>query len=252
MKSKNILVTGSGSGIGRAIADRLASEGHNIILNGRTKSKLIETQQQLQKYKVNTLIKSGDVSDSRFVEDMFKEIKNEWHTLNVVVNNAAVSGNPVNIIDVSEEDFHRVMDINFKGTWLINKFGARLMKRQRKEKPLRGKIINISSIAGREPMPKAGIYSASKAAAISLTKGLAKELAPHITANAVCPGYHLTPMYKNDPNLAESYSKAINMTPLLDRIGTPEDVAGVVSFLVTEDANYITGQIIGVCGGVII
>lgn len=252
MSSKNVLVTGSGSGIGRAIALRLASEGHNIILNGRTESKLIETSKMLQKFESKVLIKPGDVSNSSFIEEMFTEIKNEWQILHVIVNNAGISGNPVNIIDVPEEEFQKVMDINFKGTWLVSKFGAKIMKRQRKLKPLWGKIINIASIAGREPMPRAGIYSASKAAVISLTKGLAKELAPKITANAICPGYHVTPIYKDDPDLIEGYSKAINMMPLLDRIGTPEDVAGVVSFLVSEDANYITGQIIGVCGGVIV
>lgn len=252
MESKNILVTGAGSGIGQAIAIRLASEGHNIILNGRTESKLLETENLLEKFNVKVLKKVGDVADSKFVEKMITEIVEELELLHVVINNAGVSQNPAFIIDLSEEEMQRVMNINFKGTWLVCKYAAQRMKKQRKLKPLRGKIINISSIAGREPMPLEGIYSASKAAVISLTKGLAKELAPQITANTIAPGYHTTPMYKNDPKMAQDYWTSINMTPALKTIGTSEDVAGVVSFLVSEDSNYITGQVIGVCGGVII
>ncbi|MHA1147410.1 MAG: SDR family NAD(P)-dependent oxidoreductase [Promethearchaeota archaeon] len=250
--SKNILITGSGSGIGRAIAIRLAREGHNIILNGRTESKLIETKEILKKFNVEVIIKTGDVSASKFVKTMIDEIINELKTLHVIINNAGVSGNPSYIIDTPEEEYQRVMDINFKGTWLVCKYAAKKMKKQRKLKPLRGKIINISSIAGREPMPLEGIYSASKAAVISLTKGLAKELAPSITANVVCPGYHITPMYKDDPKMAEDYWQSINMIPALKKVGTAEDVAGVVSFLVSDDSNYITGQVLGICGGVII
>jgi len=252
MMSKNILITGSGSGIGRAIAIRLAREGHNIILNGRTESKLIETKEILKKFNVEVIIKTGDVSASKFVKTMIDEIINELKTLHVIINNAGVSGNPSYIIDTPEEEYQRVMDINFKGTWLVCKYAAKKMKKQRKLKPLRGKIINISSIAGREPMPLEGIYSASKAAVISLTKGLAKELAPSITANVVCPGYHITPMYKDDPKMAEDYWQSINMIPALKKVGTAEDVAGVVSFLVSDDSNYITGQVLGICGGVII
>ncbi|TXT59163.1 MAG: 3-oxoacyl-[acyl-carrier-protein] reductase FabG [Promethearchaeota archaeon] len=250
--NKNVLVTGSGSGIGQSIAIRLAKEGHNIILNGRTQNKLLETNKILEKYKVRTIIKSGDISKSNFVEQLIAEIRDEWEYLHVVINNAGISGKPSHIINISEEEFQTIIDINFKGTWLVSKFAAKIMKRQRKLNPLRGKLINISSIAGREPMPMEGIYSASKAAVISLTKGLAKELAPDITANVVCPGYHITPMYQDDPQLIKNYWNSINMIPALNKVGTAEDVANVVSFLVSEDSNYITGQVIGVCGGVII
>jgi len=134
----------------------------------------------------------------------------------------------------------------------VSKYAAKVMKNQRNLKPLRGKIINVSSIAGLEPMPGIGIYSCSKAALIALTKILAKELAPVITANAICPGYHITPIYKNDPNLIRNFWNAINMKPLLKRVGTAEDVAGIISFLVSDDSNYMTGQIISVCGGVVL
>jgi len=252
LNSKNILITGSGSGLGRAMAIRLASEGYNIILNGRTESKLIGTLEMLKEYNVKTFIKTGDVSDSKFVESMISEIIDDVELLHAVINNAGIRGWVGPILKISEEQAQEVMDINFKGTWLVSKYAAIKMNKQRKLEPLRGKIINVSSIAGLEPMPRVGIYSCSKAAIISLTKVLAKELAPNITANAICPGYHVTPIYNNDPNLIQDYCNSINMIPLLKRVGTAEDVTGLVSFLVSDDSNYMTGQIISICGGVIL
>lgn len=251
MNSKNILITGSGSGLGRGMAIRLASEGHNIILNGRTESKLVETNEILKKYNVKTMIKVGDVSDSKFVESLMSEIIEELDVLHVAVNNAAI-GRGGSIISMSEESMQEVIDINLKGTVLVSKYAARTMKKQRKLTPLRGKIINISSIYGLNPAPGSGIYSATKAAVISLTKTLAKELAPFITSNCVCPGYHLTPIYFNDPSLIKSAWKSMNMTPLIERVGTAEDVAGVISFLVSDDSNYITGQTLVVSGGAVL
>ena len=252
MNSKNILITGSGSGLGRAMAIRLAKEGHNIILNGRTESKLIETEKMLAQSNVKTTIKVGDISNSKFVESMISDIITEHKLLHVVINNAAIGGSGSFLLDVTEEKMQEIMDINFKGTWLVSKYTGRVMRNQTGLEPLRGKIINVSSVAGLEPSPWVGIYSASKAAVNSLTKTLAKELAPTITANAICPGFHLTPIYDNDPDKIREFWNAINMKPLLRRIGTPEDVTGLVSFLVSDDSNYMTGQIINICGGVVL
>lgn len=252
MNSKNVLITGSGSGLGRAMAIRLAKEGYNIILNGRTESKLIETKKMLDNFDIEILIKVGDVSDSDFVERMVLEIVKEQKILYGVINNAAIGGAAVPIIDITEAKMQEIMNINFKGAWLVSKYAAKAMIKQTELKPLRGKIINVSSIAGLEPMPSVGIYSCSKAAVISLTKALAKELAPIITANAICPGYHVTPIYKNDPNLIRNFWNMINMKPLLQRVGTAEDVTGLISYLVSDDSNYMTGQIISICGGVIL
>ena len=144
------------------------------------------------------------------------------------------------------------MNINFKGTWLVSKYAAKFMKTQEDLKPLRGKIINVSSFTGLEPVPGIGIYSCSKAAMNALTKVLARELAPTITANAICPGYHVTPIYNNDPNLIQNFWNMNNMKPLLKRVGTAEDVTGLISYLVSDDSNYMTGQIISICGGVVL
>lgn len=252
MDSKNILITGSGSGLGRGMAIRLASEGHNIILNGRTEKKLVETEEIIKKYNVKILKKVGDVSDSKFVESMISDIVDELDLLHIVINNAGISEKMGSIISKSEKSFQEIMDINFKGAFLVSKYAVKVMKKQRNLIPLRGKIINISSFAGLEPFAGISIYSASKAAMISFTKSLAKEFAPIITANAVCPGYHVTPIYKNSPELIRSVWTSVNMKPLLDRVGTAEDVAGLISFLVSDDSNYITGQTISVCGGVVL
>ena len=252
MDSKNILITGSGSGLGRGMAIRLASEGHNIILNGRTESKLVETNQMLKNYNVKTMIKTGDVSESEFVEIMIKDIISEFEWLHVTINNAGISGKGGPIIKTTEKNMQLIMDINFKGTFLVSKYTAKAMRRQKELHPLQGKIINISSITGLDPFPMAPIYSASKAAIISFTKSLAQQLAPVITANAVCPGYHITPIYQNSPKLIQTVWKSMNRPPLLDRVGTAEDVAGLISFLVSDDSNYITGQTISVCGGVVL
>ena len=252
MNSKNVLITGSGSGLGRAMAIRLAKEGYNIILNGRTESKLIETEKMLKEFNIKILIKVGDVSDSKFVKSMISGIVDEQEGLYAVINNAGISGNATSILSMKEEDAQKIMDINFKGAWLVSKYAARVMKRQKEMKPLRGKIINVSSFMGLEPAPGVGIYGCSKAAMNALTKVLAKELAPIITANAICPGYHVTPIYRNDPNLIQSFWKMINMKPLLNRVGTAEDVTGLISYLVSDDSNYMTGQIISMCGGVVL
>ncbi len=234
------------------MAIRLARDGFNIILNGRTENKLIETRDMLKKFNIKTLIKVGDVSDSKFVESMISGIIEEWELLYGVINNAGISGGLTSILDMKEDNMQKIMDINFKGAWLVSKYAAKFMKKQRELKPLRGKIINVSSFLGLEPAPGIGIYSCSKAAMNALTKVLAKELAPIITANAICPGYHVTPIYNNDPNLIQSVWKMINMEPLLKRVGTAEDVTGLISYLISDDSNYMTGQIISICGGVVL
>ena len=136
---KNILITGSGSGLGRAMAIRLAEEGYNIILNGRTESKLAETEKMLKKFQIDVLIKAGDVSDSNFVSSMISEIVTEKKELHGVINNAGISGISSSILDISEEDMQKIMDINFKGAWLVSKYAAKVMKNQRNLKNLVGK-----------------------------------------------------------------------------------------------------------------
>ncbi|MHA1893700.1 MAG: SDR family NAD(P)-dependent oxidoreductase [Candidatus Helarchaeota archaeon] len=251
-ESKNILITGAGSGFGRAMAIRLAREGNNLILNDIDEEGLEETNRLLDKKNIETFLQVGDLSSSIFIKQLLESTVWEFGLLHVIINNAGVSGEPTNVIDVSEDVFDRVMNINFKAYWLISKYGAKIMKKQRELKPIRGKIINIASVAGKEPMPLIGIYSCSKAAVIALTKVLARELAPRITVNAICPGFHVTGIYKNDPKVIEDFLKVLNTKIPLKRLGTAEDVTGLVSFLISKDADYMTGQALNLCGGVVL
>ncbi|MHA1378896.1 MAG: SDR family NAD(P)-dependent oxidoreductase [Candidatus Helarchaeota archaeon] len=251
MNKRNILITGAGSGFGRAMAIRFAKEGNNLILNDANKDKLNETEELLKPYDIKTLLYVGDISNSDFVKSMIENSVEEFKLLHVAINNAGISGDPMNTIDLPEQELDRVMNVNFKGTWLVSKYSAKKMKKQKELKPIRGKIINIASIAGKTPQKMIGAYSCSKAAIIALTKVLAKELAPRITVNAICPGFHLTGIYKNDPKFIEEVLKIRNITPLLKRIGTAEDITGMASFLVSDDSNYMTGQIINVDGGIL-
>jgi len=249
--TKNILITGAGSGFGRAMAIRLASEDYNLILNDMNEEGLKQTDNLLKEYNIKSFLQVGDISDSEFVQSMINNTKDEFEILHVIINNAGISGEPINMIDVSEKDLDRIMNINFKGTWLLCKYAAKMMKKQKDIKPIRGKIINIASDAGKHPMPLIGPYSCSKAAIIALTKVLSRELAPRMTVNAICPGFHVTGIYNNDPNLIKSFLGTLNIKIPLKRLGTAEDIAGIISFLVSEDSNYITGQSFNVDGGVL-
>ena len=251
MNPKNILITGAGSGFGRAMGIRLASEGHNLILNDVNENGLKETEKLIKEHNIKILLQVGDVSDSKSVQNMISNTKKEFQVLHVIINNAGVSGEPTNMIDVSEEDLDHVMNVNFKGYWLLSKYAAKLMKKQKDIKPIRGKIINVASDAGKYPMPLIGPYSCSKAAVIALTKVLSRELAPRITVNAICPGFHVTGIYNNDPKLIETFMETLSLKIPLKRLGTAEDVTGMISFLVSEDSNYITGQSFNVDGGVL-
>ena len=251
MVSKNILITGAGSGFGRAMAIRLAKEGNNLILNDLDRKGLNETDDLLKQFNVEVLLHVGDVSDSNFVKSMIDKSVEKMKFIHVVINNAGISGDPTDMINVTEDNFNNIMNVNFKGAWLVSKYAAKKMKKQKELKPFRGKIINIASIAGKEAMQLIGVYCCSKAAMIAFTKVLAKELAPRIAVNAICPGFHLTGIYKNDENVIEGLLGVIKMRPLLKRYGTADDITGLISFLVSDDSNYITGQIINIDGGVV-
>ena len=251
MVSKNILITGAGSGFGRAMAIRLAKEGNNLILNDLNSNGLNETNNLLKQYNVKALLFVGDISDSNFVKSMMDKSVEEMKYIHAAINNAGMRPDLTDMINLSEDNLNRVMNVNFKGAWLVSKYVAKRMKKQKELTPIRGRIINIASIAGKEAMQLIGVYCCSKAALIALTKVLAKELAPKILVNAICPGFHLTGIYNNDKTLIDGLLKVIKMAPLLKRYGTAEDITGLVSFLISDDSNYMTGQIINIDGGVL-
>ncbi|MHA1265345.1 MAG: SDR family NAD(P)-dependent oxidoreductase [Candidatus Helarchaeota archaeon] len=190
------------------------------------------------------------LADGNAVKAMAKEIFQTFSRLDILINNAGIGTFSYGeLYRIKEKVWDEVLDVNLKGTWLVTKELVKRMKKQELTGELRGKIINVASLAGKVPSPPLGVYSISKAGIIAMTQIFAKELAPFkITVNSVCPGFHVTGIYLNDPNLVRQAAEMWAGKILLERIGTATDVANVLFFLASDDANYITGQSIN-CGG---
>ncbi|MHA1579722.1 MAG: SDR family NAD(P)-dependent oxidoreductase [Candidatus Freyarchaeota archaeon] len=187
------LITGAGSGVGRAISVRYAKEGADILVNDINLEGANETAKMIRELGRKALVIWADVGNSAEVEAMVEKAYNEWGRIDILVNNAGISRLPYLIIEQTEVEWDRVINTNLKGTWLCSKFVAlRMLKQEKRFGSLRGKIINIASIAGKTALPHIGAYCASKFGVIGLTQVLAKELAPDITVNAICPGFHVT------------------------------------------------------------
>lgn len=244
LKGKCAIVTGASRGIGRAIAKKLASEGVNIVLNYRSnEEKAIEVESELREYGVDVLRVKADISQFTQVEDLIKQAKEKFNKIDIMVNNAGVNIDKL-IIRMKEEDFDNVLDVNLKGVFNCLKSITPVMLKQRE-----GSIINISSVVGLIGNAGQVNYAASKAGVIGMTKSLAKEIGVKgITVNAVAPGFIKTDM---TDSLSDSYKEKIEKEIPLRRFGTAEDVADVVCFLASENAKYITGQVIHVDGGMV-
>nr|MDO8082389.1 SDR family NAD(P)-dependent oxidoreductase [Candidatus Freyarchaeota archaeon] len=252
LSGRAALVTGSGSGIGRAISLRYAREGANIIVNDINLEGANETAKMIKELGRKAMVIKADVSKSAEVEAMVEKAYKDWGRIDILVNNAGISGIPYLIIEEPEPEWDRVMNTNLKGTWLCSKFVAlRMLKQEKKFGPLRGKIINTASIAGKTAFSHIGAYSASKFGVIGLTQVFAKELAPDITVNAICPGFHVTGIYLNSEEvIRESMKQFKSPEILVGRIGKAEDVAPLATFLASNDSDYMTGQAINIDGGV--
>lgn len=244
IEGKTALITGSGRGIGKAVALKLSQMGANIVLNARESSNSIDrTAQELKGGGHSVLIAKGDVRDEKDVKAIIKKAIDTYGNIHILVNNAGITKDGP-IAMMSEGDWDDVLDINLKGAFLCTKAVSRIMIKQRY-----GKIVNITSIAGIMGNSGQANYSASKAGLIGLTKSTAKELASrHITCNAVAPGLIISKMSGVLPEkIKESYMKSIP----LGRFGTPEEVANVVGFLASPQSDYITGQVINIDGGMV-
>ncbi|MHA1231629.1 MAG: SDR family NAD(P)-dependent oxidoreductase [Candidatus Helarchaeota archaeon] len=250
---KVILITGAGSGFGRAMSLRFAEEGASLVICDINSDSLKETENMIHNISSDTEVLTSitDISKEDQIKELVKKTYDKFEVLNVLVNNAGISGPETNLIKVSTEDWDRVMNVNLRGTWMMCKYFALKMRKQKNLKPLRGKIINIASIAGKVGHPIIGAYSVTKFGIIGLTQSLAKELAPHITVNAICPGIHKTNIYLMNEELMEAARQAYKFHIWMKRWGTPEDVAGLAFFLASDDSNYMTGQAINICGGII-
>ena len=248
------LVTGAGSGIGRAIALRLASDGAHVAVNDVITERAGQVADLVRDIGRQALSNSADVTNEDAVEDMVHGVAAHFGRLDILVSNAGIIGTG-SVVETSLEDFERVMAVNVAGTFLCGREAAKEMIIQGS-----GKIINASSVAGRRPTPFHVAYGASKYAVISMTLTMARELAAHgITVNAYCPGVVETPMWEQidrerSPLMGLGESGAlrdITDTIPLGRPAKPEEVASLVSFLTSAESDYITGQCINVCGGIL-
>ncbi len=253
LKGKVILITGAGQGIGREIAVRFAREGASLIICDINSDTLEETRKKIVLVNPHIKIVTSimDISKEEQIKTLVNLTFKNFDVLNVLINNAAIRGPQANLIKVSNEDWDRVMNVNLKGTWMMCKYFAKMMKKQKHLKPIRGKIINIASTAAKVGHPLIGVYSISKFGVLGLTQSLAKDLAPHITVNAICPGMIKTPIYQENEELMQVALDIYKNYIWLERWGAPEDVAGAAYFLASDDSNYITGQAINVNGGII-
>ncbi|MBD3228191.1 MAG: glucose 1-dehydrogenase [Candidatus Lokiarchaeota archaeon] len=251
LKDKTILITGAASGFGRAMSIRFAEEGASLVLVDLNPDGLQETV-DLAKSKnpeIQVLTSTTNISKEDQVINLVEDTYDKFELLNILVNNAGIQGPLEELINISLEDFKNALDVNLCGTFLMCKHFSKRMLKQRKLKPLRGKIINISSAAGKEALNMIGAYSISKFGIIGLTQVLAKELAPKITVNALCPGMHKTQMYREDENLMKQAKGLFKAQIWMKRWGTADDVANVAFFLASDDSNYMTGQSINITGG---
>lgn len=244
LEKKTALVTGAGKGIGRAIALALAKMGVLVIVNYRgSKEQAEETVQKIREMGQEAEAYPCDVSDFQAVETMMKTIVSKYGRLDILVNNAGITKDGL-ILKMSEEDFDKVVDTNLKGTFHTIRHASRQMIRQRS-----GRIINISSVSGVMGNPGQSNYAAAKAGIIGLTKTMAKELGSRgITVNAIAPGFIETDM---TAVLSESVQQNIQAQIPLGHFGKPEDVAAAAAFLASEEAGYITGQVLCVDGGMV-
>jgi len=235
---KVAVVTGSTRGIGLAVVRMFHDQGAKVVISSSTQSAIDST---LEQFNGSAIGIKANVAKSEEVSDLFSETKERLGRVDFVVNNAGITRDNL-LMRMKEEDWDTVLDINLKGAFLVIKAASRIMIKQRF-----GRIINISSVIGLGGNAGQANYSASKAGMIGLTKSAARELASrNITVNAVAPGFIETDMTRNMP---ESAREALLKQVSLGRYGMPEDVAATVLFLASEDASYITGQVIAVDGG---
>lgn len=245
LSGKVALITGSARGIGKAIALELANHGAKIVINDiLPKNEIDKTLEEIRKSGDQAIGIRADITILKEVESMVKEIISKFGKIDILVNNAGIIRDSL-LIRMKEEDWDAVININLKGTFNCSKTVAKYMMRQKSG----GKIVNISSVIGLVGNIGQANYAASKAGIIGLTKSIAKELAlRNINVNAIAPGFIETDMTKR---LSEKVRKDLQQQIPLKRLGTVKDIAKVVYFLVSDNANYITGQVINVDGGMV-
>ncbi len=241
LKDKIALVTGAAQGIGKAIALRLANSGADLAVLDMNLEKAEETAKEIEKLGRRAIALKANVASLQEAETIMDETVARLGAIHILVNNAGITRDAL-ILRMKEEEWDAVIDVNLKGTFNCTKAAVRYMSKQRY-----GRIVNIASIIGETGNAGQANYSASKAGVIALAKTIAREFATrNITCNAVAPGFIETAMTQALPEkVREELAKQIPM----GRLGAPEDVAEGVLFLVSDAANYITGQVLNINGG---
>lgn len=244
LKGKTAIITGSGRGIGKAIAMKLASYGANIVINDIPSSDYADaTADEIKAMGVDSIVIKGDVRNADDVNNLIQTTLDKFGTIDIFVNNAGVTRDGL-MLRMSEDDWDLVLDINLKGAFNCIKAVARPMMKQRG-----GAIINIASVVGEMGNVGQANYSASKGGLIALTKTTAKEFASRgIRCNAVAPGFIASDMTdKLSDEVKKQYFAAIP----LGKFGQTDQIADVVAFLASDMSSYVTGQVINVDGGLL-
>ena len=243
LKNKTILITGASRGIGYQTAYEVAKEGANVIINYNNSIKQAKKlEQQLKKeFGTKTLLVKADIKNEQEIIEMVNESINHFKKIDVLINNAVMCKDTT-FEEKTKENFMEILETNLVGTFLVSKHVSQHMLKEKS-----GKIINITSTnATYSYYPESLDYDASKAGIISLTHNLALHLSPYITVNAVSPGWTKTDMNKD---LSKEQITKEEEKILLKRFAQPQEIAKVITFLSSDDANYINSQIINVDGG---
>lgn len=244
LDGKTALVTGASRGIGRAIALCLAAEGARVAINyaGNVKA-AEEVKAAIEAAGGTAIFCQADIADSAAVEAMVANVVKEFGTIDILVNNAGITRDTL-LMRMKDEDFAKVLDTNLKGVFYCTKAVSKLMMKKRS-----GRIVNMASVVGLVGNAGQTNYAAAKAGVIGFSKSAAKELASRgITVNVVAPGFIGTDM---TAGLPESVKEKMLTDIPLGRMGEPEDVASAVLFLASDQASYITGQVVNVDGGMV-
>jgi 3-oxoacyl-[acyl-carrier protein] reductase len=242
MSNRTALVTGASRGIGRACAQALAAAGHRVILAARSLDKLHELEQEIKNGGAEAFVLEIDLSDIQSITNSIAKATKEIGRVDILINNAGITKDGL-AVRMKPADWQLVIDTNLSGAFYAIQQVLPGMMRERW-----GRIVNISSVVGEMGNPGQANYVASKAGLIGLTKSLAQEVGSrNITVNAIAPGFIETDM--THVLSEELKAKMLAQTPLR-RMGTPEDIAQAVRFLVSDDASFITGHVLDVNGGI--
>lgn len=257
--ARGAIVTGAAQGLGEGIAERLARDGWSVLLFDQNE-KVGETAARIAGEPgladVKVVGRVGSVAVEQEIEDAVTEAVSRFGGLGLVVANAGVGGDEVDLIDLEPSEFDRMVSVNLRGVYLTCRAGGRVLREAR-----RGSIVTTGSIFGWEPYPRTACYSATKAGVHALTQALALELAPYnVRVNSVAPGYMATEMQWDGLraraahagiSFEEEVQRVRSFVPL-GRHGEPTEVGAAVAFLASDDASYITGHTLGVAGGVVL